>query len=74
MPFSGIPVGARVFLDANVQVYHFLQVELWAQICCTFFRRIARPEIEAFTSADVAADVIHRAIVTEAVKVETATR
>ena len=67
MPISGIPAGERVFLDANVQVYHFLQVEPLAQICRALFRRIARREIEAFTSADVAADVIHRAMVTEAV-------
>ena len=63
MPHSGIPAGARVFLDANVQVYHFLQVEPLAQICRALFRRIARREIEAFTSADVAADVIYRAMV-----------
>jgi len=44
-----------VFLDANVQIYHFLQVEPLAQTCRMLFRRIAKREIEAFTSADVAA-------------------
>ncbi len=58
MPLSGIPAGTRVFLDANMQVYHFLQVEPLAQICRMLFGRIARREIKAFTSADVAADVI----------------
>jgi hypothetical protein len=53
--------------EGNAQVYHFLQVEPLAQICRALFRRIARREIEAFTSADVAADVIYRAMVTEAV-------
>ena len=67
MPLSGIPAGTRVFLDANMQVYHFLQVEPLAQICRTLFGRIARREIRAFTSADVAADVIHRVMVAEAV-------
>lgn len=65
MSFSGIPAGTRVFLDANVQIYHFLQVEPLAQICRALFRRIAKREIEAFTSADMAADVIHRAMVTD---------
>jgi predicted nucleic acid-binding protein len=67
MPLSRIPAGTSVFLDANVQVYHFLQVEPLAQTCHALFRRIARREIKAFTSADVAADVIHRAMVTETV-------
>ena len=67
MPLSGIPAGTRVFLDANMQVYHFLQVEPLAQICRMLFGRIARREIRAFTSADVAADVIHRVMVAEAV-------
>lgn len=38
-----------------------------AQICRMLFGRIARREIKAFTSADVAADVIHRVMVAEAV-------
>lgn len=67
MSLSQIPAGTRVFFDANVQAYHFLQVEPLAQICHVLFRRIARREIEAFTSVGVAADVIHRAMVTEAV-------
>jgi predicted nucleic acid-binding protein len=67
VPLSRIPAGTRVFLDANVQVYHFLQVEPLAQICHALFRRIAGREIEAFTSADVAAHVIHRVMIVEAV-------
>ncbi len=66
MPLSEIPAGTQVFLDANVHAYHFLQVEPLAQICHALFRRIAQREIEAFTSASVAADVIHRAMVAEA--------
>ena len=67
MPLSRIPAGTNVFIDANVQVYHFLQVEPLAQHCHALFRRIARREVRAFTSADVAAHVIHRVMVAEAV-------
>ncbi len=67
MPFSQIPAGTRVFLDANIQVYHFLKVEPLAQICHALFRRIGGREIQGFTSADVAAHVIHRVMVAEAV-------
>ncbi len=67
MPFSKIPTGTRLFLDANVQVYHFLKVEPLGQICHTLFQRIGKREIEAFTSADVAAHVIHRVMVAEAI-------
>jgi predicted nucleic acid-binding protein len=67
MSLSEIPVGTQVLLDVNVQAYHFLQVEPLARICDALFRRIARREIEAFTPAGTAADVIHRVMVAEAV-------
>ena len=67
MLLSEIPTRTRVFLDANVQAYYFLQVEPLAQICSALFQRIARREIEAFTSVGVAADVNHRVMVAEAI-------
>ena len=67
MLLTKIPDGAQVFLDANVQAYHFLQTEPLAQICGSLFRRIARRGIEAFTSSGVAAEVIHRVMVAEAI-------
>lgn len=33
MHLSQLPTGSRVFVDANVMVYFFLQVEPFAEIC-----------------------------------------
>ena len=67
MHLSRLPAGSRVFVDANVMVYFFLQVEPFAEICGDFFRRVANLEIEAFSGADVAGTVIHRVMVAEAI-------
>jgi hypothetical protein len=56
-----------VFVDANVMVYFFLQVEPFAETCRDFFQRVGHLEIEAFTGADVAGTVIHRVMVAEAI-------
>jgi len=49
MHLSKLPAGSRVFVDANVMVYFFLQVEPFAEICEDFFQRVANLEIEAFS-------------------------
>ena len=67
MPLSQIPAGASVFVDANVLAYHFLRVQPFVGVCRAFFDRVAERDLRAFTSADAATDVIHRAMVTEAV-------
>jgi len=33
MHLSELPAGSRVFVDANIMVYFFLQVEPFAEIC-----------------------------------------
>ena len=67
MHLSELPAGSRVFVDANVMVYFFLQVEPFVETCRDFFRRVANLEIEAFSGADVAGTVIHRVMVAEAI-------
>lgn len=67
MHLSDLSAGSRVFVDANVMVYFFLQVEPFAEVCEAFFQRIANLEIEAFTGADVAATVVHRVMVAEVI-------
>jgi len=67
MPLTRIPSGAMVFVDANILTYYFLEVHPFIEACDAFFDRVVNREIRAFTSADVAADVIHRVMVGEAI-------
>lgn len=62
-----LPPGVSVFVDANILVYHFTQVPPLTQVCRSFLERVARLEVQAFTSAHVAADVIHRVMLAEAI-------
>jgi predicted nucleic acid-binding protein len=67
MPLTRIPSGAMVFVDANILTYYFLEIHPFIEACDAFFERVANREIRAFTSADAAADVIHRVMVGEAI-------
>ncbi len=67
MTFADIPPGTRLFVDANVMSYYFLQVMPFYDLCDPLFRKAARREVSLHTSASVAADVVHRAMVTEAI-------
>lgn len=67
MRLSDLPTENQVFVDANIMVYFFLQVEPFAEICKNFFQRAAHRKIEAFTGADVAGTVIHRVMIAEAI-------
>ncbi|MGD8792075.1 MAG: type II toxin-antitoxin system VapC family toxin [Anaerolineae bacterium] len=67
MSLIEIPAGTHVFVDANVLTYYFLQSQPFVEVCDAFFERIASRDLRAFTSADAAADVIHRVMVSEAI-------
>jgi predicted nucleic acid-binding protein len=67
MLLSEIPAGSRLLCDANVMVYGMLQAEPFAAVCRAFLERAARREITVYIAASSAADVIHRAMVSEAI-------
>jgi predicted nucleic acid-binding protein len=67
MYLAKLLTGSQTFVDANVMVYFFLQVEPFAETCKSFFQRVANLDVEAFTGADVAATVVHRIMAAEAV-------
>jgi len=62
-----LPRGVAVFVDANILVYYFAQMPPLTEACKPFFKRVSRLEIGAFTSAHVAADVIHRIMLAETI-------
>jgi predicted nucleic acid-binding protein len=62
-----IPSGIQVFVDANILTYYFLQSQPFVEACDAFFERVASRDLRAFTSADAAADVIRRIMISEAI-------
>lgn len=66
MTFASIPNGSQVFIDANHFVYHANADPLYGAACKHLLERIARQEIQGFTSAHVLGDVAHRVMTLEA--------
>ena len=66
MTFANIPRGSQVFIDANTFVYHASADPNHGAACKQLMERIARGEIEGFTSAHVLGDVAHRLMTLEA--------
>ena len=64
MTFREIAHGARLYIDANIFVYHFTQD---SYECRDMIRRCGRKEIRAFTGTHVLLEVAHRLMMMEAV-------
>ena len=64
MTFRDIAHGARLYIDANIFVYHFTQD---SYECRDMIRRCSRKEIRAFTGTHVLLEVAHRLMMMEAV-------
>lgn len=67
MIFANIPQGSQVFLDANTLIYHASADPNYGAACKQLLERIARRDIEGFTSTHVLADVAHRLMTLEAI-------
>lgn len=61
-----LPSPCRVFIDANIFIYHFTQMPLSAA-CTTFLQRVEVGDIQGITSVVVLAEVSHRLMVLEAI-------
>ena len=53
MTFADIPAGVAVFVDANTFVYHFVPDPIFGPNCRQLLERMARQEIQGFTSTHV---------------------
>ncbi|MGQ9627722.1 MAG: hypothetical protein ACUVV0_12570 [Anaerolineae bacterium] len=54
MNLIDLPHGSRVFVDANILIYHFAR-QGHAEACKHFLSRVANGELRAYTSVLVAA-------------------
>lgn len=61
-----IKPGERIFIDANIFVYHFSQASRFNKSCREFFLMIENSEIHGVTSAAIVQEATHRLMMTEA--------
>jgi predicted nucleic acid-binding protein len=69
MTFADIPPGQAVFVDANTLVYHYIPHPTLQSACTALLERIARQEINGFSSTAILSDVAHRVMTMEAIAV-----
>lgn len=61
-----IPSGNRVFIDANIFVYHFSHASRFNASCKEFLLRVENSELYGVTSAASIQEATHRLMMTEA--------
>src|SRR5215210_6194380 len=64
MTLADLRDGERVFVDANIFIYHFGGRSL---VCKVFLERCARRDLMGYTPTPVLAEVLHRLMVAEAI-------
>ena len=64
---AAIPSGSRIFIDANIFIYHFTHTPLTAA-CPKFLQRVEIGDVEGITSVITLAEVAHRLMILEAIQ------
>ena len=57
-----LPAGTTIFVDANIFLYHVLNV---SSVCSDFFERARRRTVQAYTSPIVLSEVLHQTMLAE---------
>jgi predicted nucleic acid-binding protein len=65
---AALPSGARIFVDANVFIYHFTQAP-FTSACTAFLQRVEAGDVDGITSVVTLAEVAHRLMILEAIRV-----
>jgi predicted nucleic acid-binding protein len=66
MKFDALQAGDRIFLDANLLVYHFAAHPTLGATCSRLIERIDKREITAYTSTHILSEIAHRLMTYEA--------
>ncbi len=66
MHLHEIETGARVFIDANIFVYHFSKGSEFNKSCTDFLFRVETSQIHGFTSVGIVMEAAHRLMMVEA--------
>src|SRR5712692_2112272 len=64
---AALPSGTRVFIDANIFIYHFTHTPLTAA-CTAFLQRVEAGDLQGITSVVILAEVAHRLMILEAIR------
>ena len=64
LPLTDLQAGKRVFIDANIFIYHFTGL---SQECSAFLERCERGELWGVTAVHILLEVLHRLMMIEAV-------
>jgi predicted nucleic acid-binding protein len=67
MTFANISDGSQVFFDANILVYNAAADPTFGAACKQLLERVAKQQIEGFTSAHALCDLAHRLMTLEAI-------
>lgn len=65
---SDIPLNTRLFIDANIFIYHFIGPYKFNEPVKNFLLRIEKRELIGLTSTVVLSEVLHRLILSEAIE------
>jgi predicted nucleic acid-binding protein len=65
MRHESLAEGTRIFVDANIFIYHFSGASLECQV---FFQRCESGQLEAYTGAHIVLEVAHRLMMLEALQ------
>lgn len=66
MYLHDIEEGQRIFIDANIFIYHFSQGSRFNKSCTDFLSRIEKAEIHGITSSAIIQEATHRLMMVEA--------
>ena len=67
MYINDLPEKSKVFIDANIFIYHFAGI---SQQCKHFFKRIREGKLNSFVNTTILAEVLHRRMIAEAIEKE----
>jgi predicted nucleic acid-binding protein len=65
MMFDELQDGEKIFIDANIFVYHFGEL---SGACKHLLSRCSKGQLRGYTSTAILAEVLHRLMIVEAVK------
>jgi predicted nucleic acid-binding protein len=67
-PLTNLPPNVDIFIDANLLAYFFVRRDTFAQHVAQFLKRAVDDELRIHSSTQVVSDVIHRVMLSEAVR------
>lgn len=68
MFLGDLPDGANILIDANILVYHRIQIPGLTETVINFLERVERRQVVGYTSMALVAEAVHKVMLAEAVQ------